>query len=137
MAPNDFNQSIIDEFRANGGVVGGPFEGAPVVLIHHTGRKSGEQRVNPLVYQKLDHGWAIFASFGGAPQDPDWYHNLLAHPATTAEIGTDTIPVTVRAATGAERAEIWERQKAAMPGFAEYEVKAAPRQIPVLVLEPR
>ncbi len=137
MPPNDFNQQIIDEFRQNGGLVGGPFQGAPMILVPHVGRKSGREYVNPLVYQKLDDGWAIFASKAGAPEHPAWYENLKSHPETTVEIGTETIPVRVREAAGEERDAIWAKQKAAMPGFAEYEEKAAPRTIPVLVLERR
>ena len=136
MAPNDFNQQIIDEFRAHQGVVGGPFEGAPVLLLHTRGRKSQQERVNPLVYQKVDGGWAVFASFGGAPVNPAWYHNLVATPATTVEIGADTLDVRAREAQGPERDTIWARQKEAMPGFAEYEEKAGDRTIPVLILEP-
>jgi deazaflavin-dependent oxidoreductase (nitroreductase family) len=137
MAPTNFNQKLIDEFRQNGGRVGGPFQGATVVLLHHQGRKSGTERVNPLVYQPVGEGWAIFASKAGAPDHPDWYQNLMAHPDTTAEIGTETIPVRAREATGAERDTIWKKQKVDMPGFAEYEEKAAPREIPVVVLERR
>lgn len=137
MAQNDFNQQIIDEFRANGGVVGGPFEGAPLLLLHHKGRKSGSDRVNPLAYQKVDKGWAVFASYAGAPVHPAWYHNLVADPDTSIEVGTETLPVRAREAEGAERQTIWDRQKELMPGFAEYEEKAGDRVIPVMVLEPR
>src|SRR6516164_1649723 len=113
----DFNTKIVEEFRANAGKVGGPFEGAPVVLVHHKGAKSGKERVNPLVYQQVGDGWAIFASRGGSPTNPDWYHNLKAHPETVVEIGTDTIPVSVRELDASERAPIWEKQKSLMPGF--------------------
>jgi deazaflavin-dependent oxidoreductase (nitroreductase family) len=133
---NDWNQKIIEEFRANGGNVGGQFEGAPMILVHHFGRKSGTERVNPMMYQAVDGGYAVFASKAGAPDNPDWYHNLIANPATTAEIGSDTLAVTARDATGDERNRIWERQKHDYPGFADYETKAAPRVIPVVVLEP-
>lgn len=137
MSVNDFNQGIIDEFRANDGVVGGPFEGAPILLLHHFGRKSGAERVNPLAYQKVDEGWAVFGSKGGAPSHPEWYLNLLAHPDTSIEVSGETVPVHVREATGEERVRVWERQKELMPGFAEYEEKAEGRAIPVLILEPR
>lgn len=133
---NDWNTRIIEEFRANQGQVGGQFAGAPMILVHHTGRRSGTERVNPLVYQPVDGGYAVFASKAGAPEHPDWYRNLLAHPSTTAEVGDRTIPVVAREATGDERQRIWDRQKELMPGFADYEVSAAPRQIPVVVLEP-
>jgi len=87
----NFNEKIINEFRANGGKVGGPFQGAPVLLLHHTGAKSGTERVNPLMYQQVGDSYAIFASKGGAPSNPDWYYNLAAHPDTTIEMGTDMI----------------------------------------------
>jgi deazaflavin-dependent oxidoreductase (nitroreductase family) len=132
----DRNARIIDEFRANHGVVGGPFEGAPMILIHHQGRKTGTERVSPLVYQPIEGGWAIFASKGGSPADPEWYLNLVAHPDTTIEVGDDTFEVVARTAEGDEREQIWAEQKRRMPGFADYEVKAAPRQIPVVVFEP-
>ncbi len=133
---NDWNRQIIEEFRTNAGRVGGPFEGQPVILVHHRGRKSGVERVNPVVYQPVDGGYAVFGSKAGAPDHPDWYRNLLAHPDTTVEVGTETIPVVARETTGEERDRIWTRQKDQNPGFADYEVKAAPRTIPVVVLEP-
>jgi deazaflavin-dependent oxidoreductase (nitroreductase family) len=133
---DDWNTRIIAEFRANEGKVGGQFDGAPMILIHHRGRKSGIERVNPLVYQPMDGGYAVFGSKGGAPDDPDWYRNLVAFPSTTVEVGAETIPVSVREATGQERERLWARQKQLMPGFAEYETKAAPRVIPIAVLEP-
>jgi deazaflavin-dependent oxidoreductase (nitroreductase family) len=132
----DFNGKIIVEFRANGGKVGGPFDGAPMILVHHTGAHTGTERVTPLVYQQVGAGFAIFASKAGAPDNPAWYHNLLAHPNTSVEVGTETIAVTARVLDPAEREIIWERQKELNPGFAEYEVKAAPRTIPVVVLDP-
>ena len=93
MATNDFNEGIINEFRANSGRVGGPFEGRQMILVHHTGAKSGTERVTPLVYQADSDDWVIFASKAGAPDNPDWYHNLKANPHTTIEVGTDTIDV--------------------------------------------
>jgi deazaflavin-dependent oxidoreductase (nitroreductase family) len=134
---NDWNRQVIEDFRANEGRVGGQFEGAPVILIHHRGRTSGAERVNPVVYLPVDGGHAVFATKAGAPTHPDWYLNLVANPQTTVEIGTDTLSVTARETSGDERDQIWERQKAAMPTFAEYETKAAPRVIPVIVFEPR
>jgi deazaflavin-dependent oxidoreductase (nitroreductase family) len=133
---NDWNSRIIAEFRANEGKVGGQFDGAPMILVHHRGRKTGIERVNPLVYQPLERGYAVFGSKGGAPQAPEWYLNLVAYPSTTVEVGTDTVTVSVREAAGEERAAIWTKQKQLMPGFAEYEVSAAPREIPVVILEP-
>lgn len=133
----DWNTKVIREFRANEGRVGGNFEGVPMILVHHVGRRSGVERTTPLVYQAVDGGYAIFASKAGAPDNPDWYHNLLAQPDTTVEVGASTLPVTAREAVGDERDRIWEQQKQAAPGFAEYETSAAPRVIPVVVLEPR
>ena len=134
---NVWNRKVIEEFRANDGKVGGEMEGWPIVLVHHVGAKSGTERVNPLVYQGLgDSGSvAIFASKGGAPTNPDWFHNLVAHPDTEIEIGGDTYPVTARVAAGEERERIFEAQKKAFPNFAEYEKTAAPRVIPVVVLD--
>lgn len=134
---NDWNKQIIEEFRANGGKVGGRFEGAPMILVHHTGAKSGTERVSPLVYQPLGDDVAIFASKGGAPTNPDWFHNLVANPETVVEIGTETIPVVARVAEGEERERIWSKQKKVMPGFADYEQSAGDREIPVVVLERR
>ena len=131
---NDFNRKIIEEFRANGGKVGGGFEGAPMVLLHHRGAKSGTERVSPLVYQADGDRFVVFGSKGGAPRHPHWYLNLVAHPETTIEVGTETIPVRARVAEGEERELIWTRQKEVMPGFAEYEAKTE-RQIPVVILE--
>lgn len=131
----DWNRKIIDEFRANQGMVGGPFEGATLLLLHHTGAKTGTQRVNPVAYQDLGEGRvAIFASKGGAPDNPDWFHNLKANPDATIEIGTETVPVKARIPDHSERAPIWEKQKQLMPGFAEYEQKTT-RTIPVVILE--
>ena len=131
----DFNQQIIREFRANQGRVGGMFEGAPRLLLHHTGAKSGAERVSPLVYQAVGDGHAVFASNAGADDHPAWYRNLLAHPRTRIELGAATIEVTARVADDAERAPIWARQKELAPGFAEYEAGTS-RQIPVVLLEP-
>lgn len=136
--PADFNAGIIEEFRANGGKVGGGFEGASMLLLHHRGAKTGTERVNPLVYQRVGDKMAIFASKAGAPAPPHWYLNLKANPDAEVEVGTETIPVRATEATGTEREEIWERQKREMPGFAEYEDKTrGVREIPVVVLERR
>ncbi|MCL2393376.1 MAG: nitroreductase family deazaflavin-dependent oxidoreductase [Acidimicrobiaceae bacterium] len=132
----DRNARIIAEFRDNHGKVGEPFEGVPMILVHHKGRRSGVERVSPLAYQPLEGGWAIFASKGGAPTNPDWYFNLLAHPRTTIEVGDDTFDVVARETEGEERARIFAEQKRLMPVFAGYETKAVPRQIPVIVFEP-
>lgn len=132
---SDWNSKIIEEFRANDGKVGGQFEGAPLLLLHTVGAKSGQQRVNPMMYQANGDGYAVFASKGGAPTNPDWYHNVLANPRVRAEIGTETAEFTARVADGAERQRIWDAQKSAYPGFADYEQKTT-RQIPVVILEP-
>jgi deazaflavin-dependent oxidoreductase (nitroreductase family) len=131
----DFNQQIIREFRANEGRVGGMFEGEPLLLLHHTGAKSGARRVSPLVYQTVGNGYAIFGSNAGADNHPAWYHNLIAHSRTTIEMGRATIEVSARVAGDAERAPIWARQKELAPGFADYETRTS-RQIPVVLLEP-
>jgi deazaflavin-dependent oxidoreductase (nitroreductase family) len=136
MASDDFNRQVIDEFRANEGKVGGPFEGAPMILVHHRGARTGTERVTPLVYRPDGADWAIFASKAGAPDHPHWYHNLLANPDTTIEVGTETVEVTTREVTGEERARLWEAQKRDAPQFAEYEAKTD-RTIPVLVFSRR
>src|SRR3954463_4071943 len=118
----DFNQQVIEEFRTNGGKVGGNFEGAPLLLLHHRGAKSGKEYVNPLMYQDLGGGsLAIFASKGGAPTNPDWFHNLRANQSTKIELGADTVEVVARVASHDDRDRIWEAQKRAYPNFAEYE----------------
>ena len=134
-AAQDWNSQIIAEFRANEGKVGGPFEGGTLLLLHTVGAKSGKPRVNPVAYQDLGDGVAVFASKGGAPTNPDWYYNLVANPQVSAEIGTQTLPFVARVAEGAERDRIWTAQKSANPGFADYESKTT-RQIPVIILEP-
>jgi deazaflavin-dependent oxidoreductase (nitroreductase family) len=131
----DWNKKIIEEFRANGGRVGGQFEGAPLLLLHTVGARSGQERVNPMMYRTVGDSYAVFASKAGAPTNPDWYHNLRANPRVTAEIGTGTVELTARVAEGEERERIWSAQKAEYPGFADYERKTD-RQIPVVILEP-
>jgi deazaflavin-dependent oxidoreductase (nitroreductase family) len=134
---SDRNQKVIDEFRANDGRVGGNFEGRTLLLLHHTGAKTGTERINPLAYQRLsDDSVAIFASKGGSPTAPDWFHNLVAHPDVEVEIGTESYPAHARVAEGAERETIWEKQKSDWSGFADYEEKTKGiREIPVVVLE--
>jgi deazaflavin-dependent oxidoreductase (nitroreductase family) len=133
-AVKNWNDRIIEEFRANEGRVGGQFEGVPILLLHHTGARTGAVRVNPLAYQADGDRFVVFGSKGGAPTNPDWYHNLRANPQATVEVGTETIPVRARVAEGEERERIWNRQKELMPGFAAYEHRT-PRQIPVIILE--
>ena len=132
---SDWNARIIEEFRANAGVLGGQFEGAPVLLLHSKGAKSGIERVNPMMYQRLDgDSVAVFASKAGAPTNPDWYHNLRANPHASVELGAENFPVEARFATPEEREPIWEKQKAAYPGFADYE-RQTTRVIPVVILQ--
>lgn len=134
---SNWNQNIIEEFRANDGQVGGHFAGRPLLLLHHTGAKTGKERVTPLMYQAVDGGYAVFASKGGADTNPDWFHNLRANPDTRVEVGTEVLDVTARVAVGDEYEEIWARQKSDYPFFAEYEVKTDRDHIPVVVLEKR
>jgi deazaflavin-dependent oxidoreductase (nitroreductase family) len=132
---NNFNSKIIEEFRAQEGRVSGPFEGAPLLLLHTVGARSGQERVNPMMYLAVPEGFAVFASKAGADTNPDWYHNLVANPRVQAEIGSQTVELTARVASGDERERIWAAQKTAAPGFADYE-KQTTRQIPVVILEP-
>ena len=132
-SPADFNAQIIREFRANEGRVGGMFEGATLLLLHHTGAKSGKRRINPLGYLSDQGRYVVFASKAGAPTNPDWYHNLKAHPNVTIEVGTDTVKVVATEATGEERERLFRTQAARVPQFAEYE-KQTDRVIPVILL---
>jgi deazaflavin-dependent oxidoreductase (nitroreductase family) len=142
------NQKVIDEFRRNGGEValadflhaqGVPdaherYDRTTLLILHHTGAKSGIVREDPLSYQRVEGGYALFGTAGGSPSKPGWYYNLLANPKARIEVGTETLDVTARVAEGEERERIWERQKADMPRFARYE-EITPREIPVVILE--
>ena len=130
---SDWNTQIIEEFRANEGRVGGQFKGAPMILIHHLGARSGTERVSPLVYFPDGDRMVIVASAGGAPKNPDWYHNLKAHPRITVEVGAETFEVDATELTGDERAALWTRIVERMPGFADYQGKVT-RQIPLIAL---
>jgi deazaflavin-dependent oxidoreductase (nitroreductase family) len=132
---NAFNPSIIDEFRANDGKVGGQFEGANLLLLTTTGAKSGQPRVNPLAYFRIDGRLIIIGSFAGAPISPAWVHNLRANPAAHVEVGTDAFDVTARELPSAERDVLFEKVAAASPGFAEYQSKTS-RVIPLFELQP-
>lgn len=136
---NDWNEQTIAEFRANGGRVGGPFEGAPVVLVHHRGRKSGHEYVNPLMYlpdESDDDTIYVFASKGGAPSNPDWYYNLSAAGEGTIERGTEIYRVAIHEVTGNERDRIYDEHARRYPGFAEYARQTTGiRTIPVLELQ--
>jgi deazaflavin-dependent oxidoreductase (nitroreductase family) len=133
---NDWNTGVIEEFRANEGRVGGNFEGASMVLITTTGAKSGLARTSPLVYladEANPNRIFIFASKGGAPTSPDWYHNLLAHPTATVEVGADKYDAVATVMTGPERDEIYAKQVTRMPGFGDYQQKTT-RVVPVVAL---
>ena len=136
---NSWNDKIITEFRANGGRVGGNFEGAPVTLLHHRGRNSGREYVTPMMYPRDDadnDAIYVFATKGGAPSNPDWYYNLTAAGQGTVERGTETYPVTVRELQGDERDRIYDEQARRYPGFADYAKRTAGiRTIPVLELK--
>ncbi|MFJ8924292.1 nitroreductase family deazaflavin-dependent oxidoreductase [Streptomyces sp. NPDC102415] len=138
----DWNQQMIAEFRQNGGRLSGSFDGAPVLLLHHTGAKTGAERVNPMMYQQVGNSYAVFASAAGRDRNPAWYHNLQAHPDTEIEItddsgtGTRLVPVRAHEADPQEREPIWDTQKQRYPGFADYETKTE-RTIPVILLDPR
>jgi deazaflavin-dependent oxidoreductase (nitroreductase family) len=130
---SDWNGKIVDEFRENGGQVGGPFTGAPMLLLHTTGRKSGREFVTPMMYLDLDGSRFVFASKAGADTNPDWYQNLTAQPLVTYELGTATFQATANPIAGPERDRIYAEQASRYPGFAEYQQKTE-RIIPVVEL---
>ncbi|MGC1193346.1 MAG: nitroreductase family deazaflavin-dependent oxidoreductase [Candidatus Dormiibacterota bacterium] len=132
--PNKFNAGVIEEFRTNHGKVGGNFEGAPLLLLHTTGAKSGEARVNPIMYLEMDGRRFVFASKGGAPTHPGWYHNLLTNPSVTVELGTETYSARAVPVEGAEHDRIYAEQATRFPGFGEYQEKTE-RLIPVVELK--
>lgn len=132
---NAFNKSIIDEFRTNAGKVGGQFANADLLLLHTTGAKSGQPRVSPLAYFRIDGKLIIIGSFAGSPVSPAWVHNLRANPRARVEIGTEQFPVTARELPSDERDALFEKVTAAAPGFAEYQSKTS-RVIPLFELQP-
>lgn len=132
---SDFNEKVIAEFRANHGKVGGSFEGAPLLLLHSTGAKSGQERVSPMMYLPDDERYVVFASKAGADDNPDWYHNLKAHPEARIEVGDDEVAVRAVEVTGPERDRLYARQAELFPGFKDYEAKTS-RVIPVVALVP-
>ncbi len=136
MDVNEMNRQVITEFRENAGKVGGMFEGAPMLLLHTTGAKSGADRISPLMFQPAGDSWAIFASKGGAPRHPDWYHNLVASNEISIEVGSEIVDVSARIAEGDEHERIWTAQKENVPQFEDYE-KTANRTIPVVILDRR
>lgn len=135
---DDWNEQVITEFRTNGGRVGGQFEGAPLVLLHHRGRKSGREYISPMMYladERDDDTIYVFASKAGAPTHPDWYYNITDAGAAAVERGTGSYEVSVRELTGDERDRVYAEQASRYPGFAEYEKRTAGvRTIPVLAL---
>lgn len=133
-SPNDWNQAVIAEFRANGGKVGGPFEGAPLLLLTTTGAKTGRRLTSPLMYNTDGDRLLVFASKGGAPTNPAWYHNLVANPVATVDLGTQTFDVTATVLHGEERDRLFAHHAAQYPGFATYQANTT-RTIPVIALE--
>ena len=134
MDMKEINRKVIEEFRANSGKVGGQFAGAPMVLLTTKGAKSGKTYVNPLVYSRDGDKYVIIASFAGGPKNPSWFHNLVAHPTPTVEIGSDRFQAKATFPNGAERERLFNQQASQMPVFNEYRKKTA-RQIPVVILE--
>ncbi len=131
--PNNWNTAIIEEFRTNGGKVGGQFAGLPLLLLHTVGAKSQQPRVNPVAYTTDGDRYVVFASKGGAPTNPDWYYNLVAQPLVTVEVGTEQFQARATVAAEPERTRIYDQMAAARPNFAEYQRKTT-RSIPVVIL---
>lgn len=132
---NDRNKAIIEEFRANGGKVGGGFAGRDLLLLHTIGAKSGQERVNPVAYVRDGERLVVIASKGGAPTNPSWYYNILAHPLLSVEVGSEQFQVRATVAEEPERTRLYDKMVAVMPAFAEYRVKTT-RAIPVIILTP-
>ena len=132
---SNWNTKIIEEFRANGGKVGGNFAGRPLLLLHTTGAKSKQERVNPVAYTRDGDRLVVIASKGGAPTNPDWYYNIVANPHITVEVGTEKLQADAKVASEPERTRLYDKMVEVMPGFAEYRRKTT-RQIPVIVLTP-
>jgi deazaflavin-dependent oxidoreductase (nitroreductase family) len=130
---SNFNEQVVNEFRANQGKVGGPFAGAPLLLLTTVGARSGAERLNALMYTKDGDDLVVLASKGGAPDNPAWYHNVIANPSATVEVGTEKFGVTARVAGGEERDRLFQAQATEYPQFAGYQEKTT-RQIPVIVL---
>ena len=134
MDMKEINRQVIEEFRTNGGKVGGQFAGAPMVLLTTKGAKSGKTYVNPLVFSRDGDKYVIIASFAGGPKNPSWFHNLVAYPTPTVEIGGERFQAKATFPSGAERERLFSQQASQMPIFNEYRKKTT-RQIPVVVLE--
>ena len=133
---NDWNRQIIEEFRANGGKVGGMWEGRPLLLLTVTGAKTGQHRTHPVMYLRDGDRLLVFASKGGAPTNPDWYHNLVVHPEVTVEVGNETYEATATVLSGQERDQFYAKQAQLYPQFADYQASTT-RKIPVVALERR
>ena len=133
---NEFNRTIIEEFRSNGGQVGGNFSGFPLLLLTTIGAKSGQQRTNPLAYHRDGDRWIVMASKAGSPTNPDWFHNLVANSDVKIEVGTETIDVKATVAAREERDTLYARQVAVYPQYGEYENRTS-RKIPVVILTRR
>ncbi len=129
----NWNTAIIDEFRANSGKVGGPFAGKTLLLLHTVGAKSGQERINPVAYVTDGDRLVIIASKGGAPTNPDWYYNILAHPLVKVEVGTELFQAEASVASEPERTRLYNKMVEMMPGFAEYQ-RNTTRVIPVITL---
>jgi len=134
--PSDWNAQTIAEFRRNHGKVGGNFEGAPLLLLHHVGARTGKQRVNPMMYLKDGDRYLVFASKAGADTNPDWYHNIKAHPDVQIEVGDETMDAHASEIKGPERDRLYARQASLYPRFADYQ-KQTKRVIPVMALAPK
>lgn len=134
-SPNEWNRKIIEEFRANEGKVGGQFANTPLLLLHTTGAKSGQPRVNPVAYLNDGERYVVIASKGGAPTNPDWYYNIVANPQVEVEVGTEQLSARATVAEEPERTQLYEKMAAKNPGFAEYQRKTT-RVIPVIILTP-
>ena len=132
-SPNNWNQTIIDEFRANSGNVGGAFAGKTLLILHTIGAKSGQEHINPVAYVRDGDRIVIIASKGGAPTNPDWYYNILANPRVTVEVGTEQFQAQAAIASEPERTRLYDKMVEMMPGFAEYQQKTT-RVIPVITL---
>ena len=134
---NEFNRKVMEDFHANGGKLpSGPFKDIDILILTTTGRKSGQTRWQPLAYSTDGDRYIIVASKGGAPESPDWYHNLVANSSAVIEVGTDVIPVEATVATGAERERLYAQHAARMPAFNDYKTKTT-REIPVIILTRR
>jgi deazaflavin-dependent oxidoreductase (nitroreductase family) len=133
---NDFNQTVIEEFRSNGGKTSGELAGMPLLLLITVGAKSKQTRINPLAYTKDGDNYIIIASKGGAPTNPDWFHNIVANPEVTIEVGSERFQAHATIPEGAERDRLYDQMATQLPNFAEYQ-RNTTRRIPIVVLKPQ